>query len=45
VENLRIVQVFGPEARRISPRVGHIHLTVDDLPGGGLMPVTTTRST
>jgi hypothetical protein len=32
VENLRIVQVFGPEARRISPRVGHLHVTVDDLP-------------
>jgi hypothetical protein len=32
VENLRIVQVFGPEARRISPRVGHLHITVDDLP-------------
>jgi hypothetical protein len=26
------VQVFGPEARRISPRVGHLHVTVDDLP-------------
>jgi hypothetical protein len=32
VENLRIVQVFGPEARQISPRVGHLHVTVDDLP-------------
>lgn len=32
VENLRIVQVFGREARRISPRVGHLHVTVDDLP-------------
>jgi hypothetical protein len=32
VENLRIVQVFGPEARQISPRVGHLHITVDDLP-------------
>jgi hypothetical protein len=32
VENLRIVQVFGPEGRKISPRVGHLHITVDDLP-------------
>ena len=32
VENLRIVQVFGPEARQISPRVGHLHVIVDDLP-------------
>jgi hypothetical protein len=32
VENLRIVQVFGPEARGVSPRVGHLHITVDDLP-------------
>jgi hypothetical protein len=32
VENLRILQVFGPEARQVSPRVGHLHITVDDLP-------------
>src|SRR5688572_27663760 len=32
VENLRIVQVFGPEARKVSPQVGHLHVTVDDLP-------------
>ncbi len=32
VENVRIVQVFGPEARQVSPRVGHLHITVDDLP-------------
>jgi hypothetical protein len=32
VENLRIVQVFGPGARNASPRVGHLHITVDDLP-------------
>ena len=31
VENLRIVQVFGPGALRTSPRVGHLHITVDDL--------------
>jgi hypothetical protein len=32
VENLRIVQVFGPEARKVSPRIGHLHVIVDDLP-------------
>ena len=32
VENLRIVQVFGPGALNTSPRVGHLHVTVDDLP-------------
>ena len=32
VENLRIVQVFGPSAVGVSPRVGHLHITVDDLP-------------
>jgi hypothetical protein len=32
VENLRIVQVFGASARQVSPRVGHLHITVDDLP-------------
>ena len=32
VENLRIVQVFGPGAVGVSPRVGHLHITVDDLP-------------
>jgi len=31
-ENLRIVQVFGPAALAVSPRIGHIHVTVDDLP-------------
>ena len=31
-ENLRIVQVFGPAALAVSPRIGHIHITVDDLP-------------
>jgi hypothetical protein len=29
-ENLRIVPVFGPAALEISPRVGHLHVTVDD---------------
>lgn len=31
-ENLRIVAVYGPAALEISPRVGHIHVTVDDGP-------------
>jgi hypothetical protein len=31
-ENLRIVQVFGPKALEVSPRIGHVHVTVDDLP-------------
>jgi len=29
-ENMRIVSVFGPGALTIAPRVGHIHVTVDD---------------
>ncbi len=32
VENLRILAVAGPAARTLSPRVGHLHITVDDLP-------------
>src|SRR5262247_3893739 len=32
VENLRIMPVGGAAARDISPRVGHLHITVDDLP-------------
>lgn len=32
VENLRIVPVFGPGAVHVSPRVGHLHVQVDDLP-------------
>lgn len=32
VENLRIVPVFGPGALHVSPRVGHLHISVDDLP-------------
>ena len=32
VENVRIAQVFGPGALKVSPRVGHLHITVDDLP-------------
>jgi hypothetical protein len=32
VENLHIVPVFGAGALGVSPRVGHLHITVDDLP-------------
>ena len=32
VENVRIVPVFGEAALKVSPRVGHLHITVDDLP-------------
>ena len=31
-ENLRVVPVFGAGALDVSPRVGHIHVTVDDAP-------------
>jgi uncharacterized protein DUF6130 len=31
-ENLRIVLVFGPAALDVSPRIGQIHVTVDDAP-------------
>ena len=31
-ENLRVVPVFGKGALDVSPRIGHIHITVDDLP-------------
>ena len=33
-ENLHIVPVFGPAALAVSPRVGHIHVTVDGGPVG-----------
>jgi hypothetical protein len=29
-ENLHVVPVFGPLALAVTPRVGHIHVTVDD---------------
>ena len=32
VENLRILPVGGAAARDVSPRVGHLHITMDDLP-------------
>jgi Family of unknown function (DUF6130) len=31
-ENLRIVPVFGPGALDVSPRIGHLHVTLDDEP-------------
>ena len=32
VENVRILWVFGAGALDVSPRVGHLHVRVDDLP-------------
>jgi hypothetical protein len=31
-ENVHIVPVFGPAALNVFPRVGHLHINVDDLP-------------
>lgn len=31
-ENMRITPVFGPGALTLSPRAGHVHVTVDDAP-------------
>ena len=31
-ENVRIVPVFGKAALAVSPRIGHIHVTVDETP-------------
>ena len=31
-ENLRVVPVFGNGALDVSPRIGHVHITVDDAP-------------
>lgn len=31
-ENLRVMPVFGKGALDVSPRIGHIHITVDDAP-------------
>ncbi|MEO7202071.1 MAG: DUF6130 family protein [Candidatus Tumulicola sp.] len=30
-ENLRIVEVFGPGGLSVVPRIGHLHVYVDDL--------------
>jgi hypothetical protein len=32
LENFRILPIFGPAAAGVSPRAGHLHVTVDDLP-------------
>jgi uncharacterized protein DUF6130 len=32
VENLRILPVGGAPAKQLSPRVGHLHITLDDAP-------------
>jgi hypothetical protein len=32
VENVRILPVFSAGAKSASPRIGHLHITVDDLP-------------
>ena len=31
-QNLHLVPVFGPNALAVSPRVGHIHIRLDDAP-------------
>lgn len=31
-ENMRIAAVFGPGALAVSPRIGHVHVTVDGAP-------------
>lgn len=31
-ENVQIVPVFGPTAATVTPRLGHLHVTVDDTP-------------
>jgi Family of unknown function (DUF6130) len=30
--NLRILPVFGPKALEVSPRIGHIHVVLDEAP-------------
>lgn len=31
-ENARILPVYGPFALAVAPRIGHLHVTIDDLP-------------
>src|SRR3712207_5494936 len=31
-EHLQVLPVFGPAALALSPRLGHIHVSVDDAP-------------
>jgi Family of unknown function (DUF6130) len=30
--NIRFVEVYGPEALQITPRVGHLHVSIDGAP-------------
>lgn len=32
VENVHVAPVFGAAALTVSPRIGHLHVTIDDLP-------------
>lgn len=32
LENLRILPIGGPASRDVSPRVGHLHISLNDLP-------------
>lgn len=32
LENLRILPIGGPGSREVSPRAGHLHITLNDLP-------------
>ena len=34
VENVHIVPVFGASALNVSPRLGHLHVHIDDVPWG-----------
>ncbi|MFX8542976.1 DUF6130 family protein, partial [Acinetobacter baumannii] len=34
VENVRIVPIFGAGALDVSPRIGHLHVHMDDLSWG-----------
>jgi hypothetical protein len=31
-ENFRVLPIFGVDATDVSPRAGHLHVTIDDLP-------------
>ena len=44
VENLRIMPLGGSAALNLSPRVGHLHITVDDLPWYGRITARATPS-
>jgi hypothetical protein len=44
VGNFRILPVLGAAVVNVSPRVGHLHVAVDDLPWYWGISVTATRS-